>query len=294
MKLSDLFEGGGAMKGMNVERIKREDVPPTVQYVSKLAGIPVKDLHPLGSTGKNPTSGDIDLGIDINKYDPEELHKRMLAKLGNQRATFNKGIKVGSYAVEIAGDKSKGFVQVDFMYVPDTKWASFSYHSAGEKSKYKGVVRTILLRSVASALDEKGTDMFVYDAKSNDLMIRVGRTMDMNTGLRRIIQLRPKKKSGEGYLSTMKTVSMDELEAAYPGLYADVGEFATITNPKDALKVMFGFSVDPSEVETAEQLVELIKKLPSERKTRVMKTVKENLIEKLKFTEDQIKELFGE
>ena len=289
-----LKEGGNALKAVGVTRINKADVPATIQYLSKLSGIPTSDMNPLGSTGKSSTSGDIDVAINISKYNPQQVHDMMAKKLGADHSSFNKGTHVGSYAVPIAGDVKNGLVQVDFMFVPNTEWAKFSYHSAGDKSKYKGVVRTLLLRSVASILDEKGTDMFAYDPKTNDLMIRIGRTMDMNTGIRRIIQLRPKKKSGEGYLSTMKTVTMDELEAAYPGLdFSGVGKYATIDKPEDALKVMFGFAVKPDDVDSAEQVVQLIKRLPKDKQTKVFQKATENLKVSAKFTDEQIKELFA-
>ena len=94
MKLVQLFEGGKVLKSVGVGRINKEDVPATIQYVSKLAGIPNEDIHPLGSTGKSVSSGDIDLAIDVTKYDPQQLHDKMASMVGSDKASFNKGTKV--------------------------------------------------------------------------------------------------------------------------------------------------------------------------------------------------------
>jgi hypothetical protein len=287
-------EGGNALRNSKVTRIPKEEVSSTVKCVSTLSGVPLEDLHILGSTGKNKTSGDMDLGIDVNKYDPEQLHQIMVDKLGTDYATYNKGNKIGSYAVPIGGNIQKGLVQVDFMYVQNTEWAKFSYFSAGEqKSKFKGVVRTILLRSIASALYEEGVDMLIYDAQTNDLIIRIGRSMDMTCGLRRIFQLRPKKKRGEGYLVSMKTVTLEELEATYPGLNFDkIKKFETVDTPDDALKIMFGFPVKTSQVETAEQIIQLIEQMPINKQMIIKQKSKEHLMDSGKFTEDQVSDLF--
>ena len=200
MKLNELVpekKGGHALSSAGVVRIKRGDIPSTVKYASELAGIPKKDLHLIGSTGKTETSGDIDVAVDMNEYNPVTIHERMIEKLGEERCVYNGGTKVASYAVPIRGDEEKGLVQVDFMYTTNPEWAKFSYFSAGENSKYKGAIRTLLLAAVAASIQEKGTDHFEYDPDSKELIIRAGRSVDLGQGLRRIFQHRPKRKDGK-------------------------------------------------------------------------------------------------
>lgn len=275
MKLIQLKEGGAAFKSKNVKRINKMDIPATIKYVSRIAGIPVKDLHPLGSVGKQDTSGDIDLAVDINLHNPESTHKQMLKALGDEAGVYNKGTKVGSYAVPIKGE-GKDLVQVDFMYTPNPIWAQFSYFSAGDKSKYKGVIRNVLLAAVAATLDEKGKDVFKYDG--DELIVRVGRGIDMNVGLKRLFQMRPKKKSGEGYVKTMKRVTADDIRAAYPDLEFD-GSDLVIDDPKEAVMMLFGPSVEPSDVDTAEEVLALIKRFPEERRDKVMKIAQNRMKE---------------
>lgn len=262
-------EGGNALKGVGVERIQREDIPATVQLVSQITGIPTEDLHPLGSVGKSPDSGDIDLGIDQNKYNPEDVHKRMCAELGEEMCTYNKGTNIASYAFPIAGDQSKGLVQVDLMYTSNPKWATFSYHSPGTDSQYKGVVRTLLLVGVASTYHETGTDHFEFDPTSGDLIVRAGRTLDLNKGLRRIFQYRPKDKKGERYLKSMKTIPIDKFKEMFPDVEVR-GDDIVIDDPNKVLTVLFGKDVKPKDVSTTEQVIALIKdKFDEERQAQI-------------------------
>lgn len=262
-----IVEGGAATSEAGTVRIKRSDIPATIKYASELSGIPVKDLHKLGSTGKTPTSGDIDLGVDVHKYDHERVHARMMQKLGGKGGVFNKGTKVGSYAVPIKGDPEKGLVQVDFMYTPNTDWAKFAYHSEGEGSKYKGAVRTILLMAVAAGLQEPGTDHFEFDPDSGDMIIRAGRTLDLNAGLRRIFQHRPRNKAGTAYLKTMKSIPIEDFKALFPDVPVKNG-IITIEDPDKVVKMLFGGGTTANDVRTAEQILALIKKKFDEAKQK--------------------------
>jgi hypothetical protein len=76
-------EGGNVFKGSNKEpltqRINRQDVPATVQWIEQVTGLDFssdvgKDGIPtrwLGSTGKAPSSGDLDLAVDLNEVSKE-------------------------------------------------------------------------------------------------------------------------------------------------------------------------------------------------------------------------------
>jgi hypothetical protein len=272
-------QGGYALKAVGVQRIDRCDIPATIQYVSILSGIPLVDMIPLGSTGKTPTSGDIDLAIDINKYNTTDIHKNMEQLLGSDSCKYNPGTKVGSYAIPIKGNPDLGLVQLDLMFVPNVKWAEFTYYSPGTQSSYKGAIRRMMLQSVASTIAEEGTDIFVYDPVTNDLMVRIGRTMDMNLGLKRIFQIRPKKKRGEGYLSTVKTVPAADIRSAYPNLIFDDMDMTTY-DPTQALRVMFGMDIDPSLVETTEQIISLIQTvLHPDRQQLIFKRAAAKMVE---------------
>src|SRR5271157_6082115 len=234
MKLREIniLEGGNALAKAGVGRIDKKYIPSTVELVSHLSGVPKHDLHKMGSTGKSANSGDIDLAIDASKYLPDHVHRRMMTRIGNENHHFNPGMKIYSYAVPIVKKVNDEFVevggkvQVDLIFTPNVDWAKFAYHSegtSGSQTSYKGAVRTILLKAVAAMYHEPGIDMMAFDPQTEELVIRVGRTFDLNHGLRRIFQYRPERKNqtmGKSpYVKTMKTVhTIEELQDAFEGL----------------------------------------------------------------------------
>ena len=262
MKLEEVIlkEGGNALADAGVQRIKRGDISSTIAYVAKLAGVPKKDLHKIGSTGKLADSGDIDLALDSSIHDPGHVHKKLVAKIGDSRAVVNKGLKVNSYAIPIRGkeDESSGLVQVDLIYTPNVEWAKFSHHSEGGDSKYKGAVRNRLLRGVAAAIQQKGTDYFEYE-DDGSIRVRAGRAFDLSAGLRRIFQHRPNRKDGKGITKTMKSIPIEDFKVMFPDVEVKGGQI-TIDDPEKVVKVLFGSGVSPNDVRSAEQVIQLIKK----------------------------------
>jgi len=69
--LRTLLEGGNVFKDAEgqplTQRINQSDVPATVAWIEQLTGIEFPREHWLGSTGKAPTSGDMDLAVDANQ-----------------------------------------------------------------------------------------------------------------------------------------------------------------------------------------------------------------------------------
>lgn len=285
LKQIKLLEGGNALAKAGVGRIDKKYISSTIEFVSKLAGVPKRDMHAMGSTGKNPHSGDIDLGIDMAKYPPDDVHRRMMTRLGDEKHYFNHGTKVYSYAVPIVKRVGEEFVevggtvQVDLMFTPHVDWAKFAYHSEGTtgmQTSYKGAVRTILLKAVAAMYHEPGIDKMAYDPHTEELVIRVGRTFDMNHGLRRIFQYRPERKVQatvkSPYVKSMKTVhtieelqpALDALKHRHPGHFGDIeldvaDHEIIINDPAKVLKMLFpGGPVAIDQVRTAEQILDLI------------------------------------
>ena len=75
-----LTEGGNVFKTADGEpattRITQMDVAPTISWLEQLTGMRLRDKM-LGSTGKAPTSGDLDLEVDASKVDKAHF-KEML------------------------------------------------------------------------------------------------------------------------------------------------------------------------------------------------------------------------
>jgi hypothetical protein len=269
MRLVDarLLQEDKVLREAKVVGITRDEVEPTLRYVSRLANIPLEDFHYVGSTGKAEYSGDIDVAIDENRFTPFKIHDRLSKQLGSENAVFNKGTNIGSYAVPIAGNESDEKVQVDIMFVDNIDWAKFSYFSAGDKSKYKGAVRAVLLSAVAASLEEPGIDAFHY--VDGELIVRVGRGIDMAKGLKRLFQMRTHRKYGEGYVKALKNVSPDEIKRYHSDLEFD-GDDVIIDDPLQVVQILFGEGTRPSNVDTAEEVLDLISKFPQKRRNKIL------------------------
>jgi len=84
-----LVEGGNVFKDQQgnalTQRINQADVAPTVQWLEALTGIDFSQDQDsngfpskwLGSTGKKPTSGDLDLAVDSNKISKQEMKSNL-------------------------------------------------------------------------------------------------------------------------------------------------------------------------------------------------------------------------
>jgi hypothetical protein len=161
MQINKLLEGGNVFKTKTGEprtqRINRADVPATIRWIEQVTGIEFPQDRWLGSTGKKPTSGDLDLAVDLNEVSKEQLAGVLTQFVQSQ------GLDPRDYVVKkgevhlctpIGGDANRGFVQTDFMFFPDLDWGGFFY-SGGEDSEYKGMNRNVLMSSIAKQLGLK-------------------------------------------------------------------------------------------------------------------------------------------
>ena len=75
--LRTLLEGGNVFKDADGQsltgRINQSDVPATVAWIEQLTGLQFPRDRWLGSTGKAPTSGDMDLAVDTSEMSKEQL-----------------------------------------------------------------------------------------------------------------------------------------------------------------------------------------------------------------------------
>jgi len=153
-----LKEGGNIFKGAQGElltgRINQADVAPTVKWLEGITGLKLQD-NMLGTTGKAPTSGDLDLGVDENQISKDELVSKLSQWAQSQQQDAKQWVRKSGISVHfktpIAGDVAKGFVQTDFMF-GEPEWQKFSLQGGLTGSEYKGMDRHILLASIAKAL----------------------------------------------------------------------------------------------------------------------------------------------
>lgn len=148
----NLYEGGNVFKDpegrLLTTRIARENVVPTVQWLEQLTGLNLVD-NMLGSTGRNETSGDLDIGVDSSKITKEVLIQQ-LERRGIDRNDIRKTGDSVHLKTPILGDPANGYVQTDFMF-GHPEWQQFRYMGGG-MGQFKGMHRAILLSSIAKEL----------------------------------------------------------------------------------------------------------------------------------------------
>ena len=135
------------------KRINKADVLPTIKWLETVTGLELTD-HLLGTTGKNATSGDLDIAIDANEVDKNEFATKLGEYINKQGGNPKDWIKKSGISVHfktpIKGDDALGYVQADFMF-GERDWMKWSMQGGKEGSPYKGAHRHILLASIAKA-----------------------------------------------------------------------------------------------------------------------------------------------
>lgn len=153
----NLAEGGKVFKDPAgqplTQRINQADVPATIAWIQGVTGIKFPTQRWLGSTGRQPTSGDIDLAVDIADIDKETLAQQLtdyVTGLGLDPREYVRKAGEVHLRTPIAGDPGRGFVQTDFMFMPNVDWGTY-YYSASPGSAYRGMLRNVLVSSLAKA-----------------------------------------------------------------------------------------------------------------------------------------------
>ena len=186
--------GGNAFPNLQMVRVKREHVAPTVEFVVRSLAMPGFDLayamdSLMGSAGKQADSGDLDFALnnqaarfvgepDLPVFNLKAFVERARAVLP-QGHVQTKTLKGGQFqtAFPVAGDPALGYVQVDFV-AGNPKWLKFSHFSPGKDvSPYKGVMMSTMLGVLAKM--RKDFELFEGDER----VARVGLRFDLEKGL---------------------------------------------------------------------------------------------------------------
>jgi len=201
--LRTLLEGGNVFKDADGQpltgRINQSDVPATVAWIEQLTGIEFPRERWLGSTGKAPTSGDMDLAVDANQVSKEQLAAKLTQWIVGHKLPPAEWIKKGGEVhlrTPIQGRPDLGYVQTDFMFFPNLDWGTF-YYNQGAGSAYKGMNRAVLMSSIAKQLGLKLGPNGVFSRTSNQLL-----TMDPDEAARMILGPRATRDN----LSTVETI----------------------------------------------------------------------------------------
>ena len=201
--LRTLLEGGNVFKDAEGKpltgRINQSDVPATVAWLEQLTGIEFPREHWLGSTGKAPTSGDMDLAVDANQVSKEQLAAKLTQWIVDHKLPPAEWIKKGGEVhlrTPIQGRPDLGYVQTDFMFFPNLDWGTF-YYNQGAGSAYKGMNRAVLMSSLAKHYGLKLGANGVFSRANNQLL-----TIDPDEAARMILGPRATRDN----LSTVETI----------------------------------------------------------------------------------------
>jgi hypothetical protein len=174
--LRTLLEGGNVFKDADGQpltgRINQSDVPATVAWIEQLTGLEFPRDRWLGSTGKAPTSGDMDLAVDTNEMSKDQLAARLMQWIVSHKLPPAEWIKKGGEVhlrTPIQGRPELGYVQTDFMFFPNLDWGTFFY-SGDEDSAYKGMNRNVLMSSIAKQLGLKVGANGMFSRATNQLV----------------------------------------------------------------------------------------------------------------------------
>lgn len=261
--------GGNAFPGLPMVRVRREDVASTVDHVVTVMNMPgftreyaMDNL--MGSAGKQADSGDLDFALnnkpprfvgepDLPVFSLKAFAERARVVLP-QGHVQTKTLKGGQFqtAFPVAGDPTKGYVQVDFV-AGTPEWLKFSHFSPGKDiSPYKGV----LLSTMLGVLAKMHKDFEVLDGE--DTIARVGLRYDLEKGLYR--QWKMRKRDGQG----MSVVTADEFETAV-ATSPRFMRLQHVTAPEEVLRLLFKKPVGLEEVNTFEKLVAKVREVFPER-----------------------------
>lgn len=147
-------EGGNVFKNKKGEiltqRISQADIEPTVHWLEKITSYEHLP-HLLGTTGTKTTSNDIDIGMPPGA-DKDELINKLSIWCGKNKMDPKDCIKKSGVSVHfktpVGGSPDRGFVQTDFMFVPNLEFAKFSM-VADPNSEYKNASKQVVLSSIA-------------------------------------------------------------------------------------------------------------------------------------------------
>lgn len=257
--------------------ISKADIEATLKYISPIVGIPYSSKldkkgkitkygledSTMGSAGKTNAGvfgkkdmvGDIDIAVDENEYDFDKLVSRLIQKIGPENvARPMKGLGVIPTKMPIAGNESKGFVQVDFMF-GDPKLLTFTYSSPDPESmsKFKGAYRNILMATILQNMRRQ-----VRDSETQEIIALVGPSLLLNKGVIQQWRHFPLRKDGDGRLTTMRAISREEFDKLYPDHKGKEKEF-TLDSPDDIIDFIFPkANAKPSDLDSYEKLRDLI------------------------------------
>ena len=189
-----LNEGGNVFKDARgnilTRRIKQSEIPVTISWLEQVTDLDLHGeldpdtadaAHPrgyperwLGSTGKKPDSGDLDLAVGTDEASKDQLVSVLSQWCVGHGLDPREYIKKSGTAVHfktpIEGRPALGYAQTDFMFMNKRKWSQFVL-SGGLGSQYKGRERNVMMNSIAKSMGYKlNQNDGIADRTTNELI----------------------------------------------------------------------------------------------------------------------------
>jgi Family of unknown function (DUF6267)/Cytidylyltransferase-like len=202
-----LTEGGNIFKSKDgqplTQRINQADVIPTLKWLESILDIDLVN-NTIGTTGKNPTSGDLDISVDETEVPKDQVYNELLIWVSKNIPDANPREYVAKTGIEvhfrtpIKGDPSNGYVQTDLMFGDPQfmKWAA-----AGEPpGEFKGQHRQILIASIAKfrgyrwsgflgLTPRSGGDRITNPQQITDILLGKGHKPEDLTSIHKILSI---------------------------------------------------------------------------------------------------------
>ena len=253
-----IMEGGNAVP--NVSRIKKENINKTIKDFEKNIlypifgdNLPEDTIFTLGSTGKKPDSGDIDLAVNMNNIKGTVLYNllkinEMCAKYGYVSAINTINYKMIHIAYPQKGIKGNKLVQIDVLFTNTPEFTKFfMYSPAWKESNYKGAHRNDLLHAIAKISSYET----IYEDKQGN-----------------VLKWRQNDVRDDGYFNMIKTLidefgnrlkykaTNEDLEESY----AKEEDLKLLSNDvNQTIEELFGPGFKESDIDTFEKCFDIIK-----------------------------------
>ena len=168
-----ISEGGKAVASAGPIRgdLAGEIARDVIASVSRAFGC---DAEPAGSTGKKGpemTSGDVDILLNMPWERSEEVAQWIQQSFPGCEMKPSPGFKEISFGYPYTEDGQQKIAQVDLMFTSNMAWRRASVYSPSPyESKFKGLVREVLIRLIAKAtpIDEQQFPKETYTAEDYD------------------------------------------------------------------------------------------------------------------------------
>ncbi len=257
--------GGNAFKGLELVRIRREDVLPTIRFITDTLAIPEFTFKHacrslMGSTGKKETSGDIDFCMNthlarfvgeeelpvFNKHDILNRLKWVLPPECINTQTFKMGNLMTAWP--ICGNEQKGLIQVDFVFGKQKLLLFTHFSPSEEESRFPGV----FLSQGFGVLAKMNKGFESRDPITGERLGRVGLHLSLEHGL--FCSWESRKRPGMGCSKT----TPEEFETRFPEAprFPRIG---FIDDPESIVQILLGPDTKVEDVNTFEKLVSKVR-----------------------------------